>query len=109
RGTGTGVIDVALPGLATGDEQQLVPSIKDHAKRVAAFRRVDELLRSPAANIAAEDVAREQLACIEGGTATLGDALRGFRTWQHDDAISMVRWCGCSGRGQTGRKGSQDH
>jgi len=32
-----------------------------------------------------------------------------LRTRQHDDAISMVRRCGCCGWRQTGRQGSQDH
>ena len=52
--------------------------------------RINEPLRSPAANIAAEDVTSEQLARIEGGAAALGDTLRGFRL--PSNTIRRSRW-----------------
>ena len=54
--------------------------IKDHAERVTPVWRVDELLRSPAADIASENVAGEQLSGVEGGTAAFRNPFRGFRT-----------------------------
>jgi hypothetical protein len=63
--------------------------VEGHAERHTTIGRVNEPLRSPVANVAAENVTTKQIAGIERRTLAFRNALGGRRTGQNDDAGSM--------------------
>ena len=73
-----------MAGEATGDEEQLVRQVGDHADGLATGGGVDEQLGGAVLHVAAEDVAGEQVAGVKGLPATGGDALCRGRARQHD-------------------------
>jgi hypothetical protein len=89
RLAGASVVDVCLPGLAAGDEEQIVTTVEGHAERVATIGRINELLCSAAAKVTSIDVTGEQLTCIERGSLAFRDALRGVGTAQHNEVGPM--------------------
>ena len=87
-----------MAGKATGDEQQLVREIGNHADSLATGRGVDEQLGCAALHVAAEDVPGEQIASVERLPAAGGDALCRGRARQHDDLGGAGRSSGHGNR-----------
>ena len=54
-----------MAGEATGDEEQLVRQVGDHADSLATGGGVDEQLGCAVLHVAAEDVAGEQIAGVK--------------------------------------------
>jgi hypothetical protein len=79
-----------------------VGDIGGHAHGHAAGRGVDEQLGGAALEVAAEDVAGEQVTGVEGGAAASGDALGRTRARQHNHL-------GRAGPGGRRGQGSQKH
>jgi hypothetical protein len=77
---------------AAGDEQQPVGGVGGHAHGHTAREGVDEPLDGAMVEVAAEDVASEQVAGVEAGPTGGGDALGRARPGQQDHL-------GCWGRG----------
>jgi hypothetical protein len=63
-----------LPGEATGHKEQVVVDVGGHPHGHAARGSVDEQLRGASLDVAAEDVAREQITGVKRSAAAVGDA-----------------------------------
>jgi hypothetical protein len=81
---GAQVIDITLPGESAGDEEQIMSEVSLKTKGCPTRRCVDEKFRVTAAEITPENVACEELACVESGPGPGGDALRRGGTRQNN-------------------------
>jgi hypothetical protein len=72
-------------GKPAGHKQQVVTTIEDHAKGLAAVRCVDEPLRGPPADVTAENIAGKEFSRIKGGARALRDALADLAQRHQDD------------------------
>ena len=88
-GARPGVVDVSGAVEPAGDEQQPVAQVNGHADRHPTLRRIDEQLGGAALEVAAVDVAGEQVARVERRAGALRDPLGARCAGQHDLLVGV--------------------